>query len=140
MREELSPRNEKLLWCVKDPDAYTFNLDAIRDPDVAYPNQTRRGRRRCNPLGKNPGDVWQIPKVTSRPWPLIARENRASSSDAARARGKGRARVLDPRRSDHRSLCRLRHHARGGCKQGPTRSWDEKDPDYVEIAIRRLEA
>jgi adenine-specific DNA-methyltransferase len=64
-RRRLSPRNEKLLWLVQDPAEYVFNLDAIRDPDVAYPNQRRDGRLRCNPLGKNPGDVWTIPRVTA---------------------------------------------------------------------------
>ena len=60
-----SPRNEKYLWYVKSEDHYTFNLDAIRDPAVKYPNQKKNGRVRVNPLGKNPTDVWQIPKVTT---------------------------------------------------------------------------
>lgn len=64
-RNRLSPRNEKLLWYVKDPANYTFNLDEIRDPDVKYPNQKKNGKLKCNPLGKNPSDVWQIAKVTS---------------------------------------------------------------------------
>ncbi|WP_407491397.1 DNA-methyltransferase [Acinetobacter baumannii] len=61
----LAPRNEKLLWYIKDPKNYCFNLDDIRDPDVAYPNQKKNGKLRCNPLGKNPSDVWRIAKVTS---------------------------------------------------------------------------
>ncbi len=61
----LSPRNEKLLWYVKDAEHYCFNLDDIRDPDVAYPNQKKKGKLRCNTIGKNPSDVWQIAKVTS---------------------------------------------------------------------------
>jgi adenine-specific DNA-methyltransferase len=61
----LSPRNEKLLWYVKDEENYCFNLDDIRDPDVAYPNQKKKGKLRCNTIGKNPSDVWQIAKVTS---------------------------------------------------------------------------
>jgi adenine-specific DNA-methyltransferase len=61
----LSPRNEKILWYVKDSEKYTFNLDNIRDPDVKYPNQKKNGKLRCNTLGKNPSDVWQIAKVTS---------------------------------------------------------------------------
>lgn len=61
----LSPRNEKLLWFVKNKDCYCFNLDDIRDPNVLYPNQKKKGRLRCNTLGKNPSDVWQIAKVTS---------------------------------------------------------------------------
>lgn len=61
----LSPRNEKILWYVKDKDNFTFNLDAIRDPNVKYPNQKKNGRLRCNTIGKNPSDVWDIAKVTS---------------------------------------------------------------------------
>ncbi|MBF7057221.1 site-specific DNA-methyltransferase [Weissella confusa] len=64
-RKSLSPRNEKILWYVKNADEYTFNLDSIRDPNVKYPNQKKNGKLRVNPLGKNPSDVWQIPKVTS---------------------------------------------------------------------------
>lgn len=64
-RKFLSPRNEKLLWYVKDAENYCFNLDDIRDPDVAYPNQKKKGKLRCNTIGKNPSDVWQIAKVTS---------------------------------------------------------------------------
>lgn len=64
-RKSLSPRNEKLLWYIKDPSRYTFNLDAIRDPDVKYPHQKKNGKLRCNTIGKNPSDVWQIAKVTS---------------------------------------------------------------------------
>ncbi|NEX23397.1 site-specific DNA-methyltransferase [Thiorhodococcus mannitoliphagus] len=64
-RKRFSPRNEKLLWYVKDPNNYTFNLDDVRDPNVKYPNQKKNGKLKCNPLGKNPTDVWQITKVTS---------------------------------------------------------------------------
>lgn len=64
-KKYLSPRNEKFIWYVKEPKKYTFNLDAIRDPNVKYPNQKKNGKLRCNPLGKNPGDVWCFPKVTS---------------------------------------------------------------------------
>jgi adenine-specific DNA-methyltransferase len=64
-RNSFSPRNEKFLWYVKDEARYTFNLDAVRDPDVKYPNQKKNGKLKCNPLGKNPSDVWLFPKVTS---------------------------------------------------------------------------
>ncbi len=60
-----SPRNEKFLWYVKNQENYTFNLDEIRDKNVKYPNQKKNGKIKVNPLGKNPTDVWQIPKVTS---------------------------------------------------------------------------
>lgn len=64
-KQRLSPRNEKWLFYVKNPDHYTFNLDDIRDPNVKYPNQKKNGKFRCNPLGKNPSDVWEFPKVTT---------------------------------------------------------------------------
>ena len=64
-RKMLSPRNEKFLWYVKSPEEYIFNLDAVRDPNVKYPTQRKNGKLKCNPLGKNPTDVWQFPKVTS---------------------------------------------------------------------------
>jgi len=61
----LSPRNEKILWYVKDKENYIFNLDAIRDPNVKYPHSKRHGKLRVNTLGKNPSDVWEIAKVTT---------------------------------------------------------------------------
>ncbi len=60
-----SPRNEKFLWYVKNEEYYIFNLDEIRDTNVKYPNQKKNGKIKNNPLGKNPSDVWQFPKVTS---------------------------------------------------------------------------
>ena len=64
-KKYFSPRNEKYLWYVKNPNRYTFNLDSARDPNVKYPNQKKNGKLKCNPLGKNPTNVWEIPKVTS---------------------------------------------------------------------------
>ena len=64
-KRAFSPRNEKFLWYTKSPDRYVFDLDSVRDPDVKYPNQKKNGKLRVNPLGKNPTDVWTIPKVTT---------------------------------------------------------------------------
>ena len=64
-KKRLCPRNEKWLFYIKDPKDYVFNLDDIRDPNVKYPNQKKNGKFRCNPLGKNPSDVWEFPKVTT---------------------------------------------------------------------------
>ena len=74
--KRLSPRNEKILWFTKNSKDYTFNLDPIRDPNVKYPNQKKNGKLRCNTIGKNPSDVWQIAKVTSG-------RNRSSTERAA---------------------------------------------------------
>jgi adenine-specific DNA-methyltransferase len=62
----LSGRHETILWFTKGDD-YVFNLDPIRVPQK-YPGKRafkgpRRGELTCNPLGKNPGDVWIIPNV-----------------------------------------------------------------------------
>jgi adenine-specific DNA-methyltransferase len=64
-RKSFSPRNEKFLWYLKNAESYVFNLDDVRDPNVRYPNQKKNGKLKCNPLGKNPTDVWEFPKVTS---------------------------------------------------------------------------
>ena len=64
--KRLSGRYEVILWFTKS-DNYTFNLDPIRVPQK-YPNKRyfsgkRKGELSCNPLGKNPSDVWEIPNV-----------------------------------------------------------------------------
>lgn len=64
--KRLSGRHETCLWFTKGDD-YTFNLDAIRIPSK-YPNKRHfkgpnKGALSGNPLGKNPGDVWDIPNV-----------------------------------------------------------------------------
>lgn len=61
-----SGRYEVILWFTRGKD-YTFNLDAVRVPQK-YPNKTyfkgeKRGQLSGHPLGKNPGDVWDIPNV-----------------------------------------------------------------------------
>ena len=69
--KRLSGRYETILWFTKDNsnDEFTFNLDPIRIPSK-YPNKKyfkgpKKGQLSCNPLGKNPGDVWIIPNVKS---------------------------------------------------------------------------
>lgn len=64
----LSGRHETVLWFTKS-DHYLFNLDPIRVPQK-YPGKKyfkgpKAGEFSCNPLGKNPGDVWVIPNVKS---------------------------------------------------------------------------
>jgi len=63
-----SGRYESVLWFTKGDD-YLFNLDAVRVPQK-YPGKKyfkgpKAGQYSCNPLGKNPGDVWVIPNVKS---------------------------------------------------------------------------
>lgn len=64
--KRLSGRHEAILWFTKGND-YTFNLDPIRVPSK-YPGKKyfkgpKTGQLSCNPLGKNPGDVWAFPNV-----------------------------------------------------------------------------
>lgn len=64
--KRLSGRYETVLWFSKT-DNYVFNLDPIRIPQK-YPNKKHFkgpniGKLSGNPLGKNPGDVWNIPNV-----------------------------------------------------------------------------
>lgn len=64
-KKYFSPRNEKYLWYVKNPNQYTFNLDDVRDKNVNIQTKKKNGKLKCNPKGKNPTNVWEIPKVTS---------------------------------------------------------------------------
>lgn len=62
-KNRLSGRYETILWFTKS-DNYVFNLDPIRIPSK-YPGKTHFkgpniGKPSCNPLGKNPSDVWKV--------------------------------------------------------------------------------
>lgn len=71
-RRRFSGRYEVVMWYTHTADGtqpYTFNLDAVRVPSK-YPSKRhfkgpRAGQLSCNPLGKNPEDVWEIPNVKS---------------------------------------------------------------------------
>ncbi len=61
-----SGRYETIIWFTKTDD-YVFNLDPVRVPQK-YPGKKyfkgpKAGQYSCNPLGKNPGDLWVIPNV-----------------------------------------------------------------------------
>ncbi|HEX7319495.1 MAG TPA: site-specific DNA-methyltransferase [bacterium] len=63
-----SGRYETIIWLTKNKN-YIFNLDPIRIPQK-YPGKKhfkgpKAGQYSCNPLGKNPGDLWIIPNVKS---------------------------------------------------------------------------
>jgi adenine-specific DNA-methyltransferase len=135
-RRRLSPRNEKLLWLVRDASSYRFELDAIRDPNIRYPNSRRQGRLRYNPRGKNPGDVWHIPKVTAgrataERTPHPAQMPLALAERIVLACSEEDDLVLDPFAGSGTSLVAARHHGRRALGI-------ERDPSYVAIAERRL--
>lgn len=57
---------EVILWFTKT-DNYYFDLDSVRVPQ-SWPNKKsykkhNYGKLTCNPLGKNPGDVWEMSRV-----------------------------------------------------------------------------
>lgn len=65
--KRFSGRHETIVWFTKS-DNYTFNLDPVRVPQK-YPSKRNfkqngnYGKLSCNPLGKNPSDIWEIPNV-----------------------------------------------------------------------------
>jgi len=66
--KRFSGRYEVIMWFTKT-DSYTFNLDPVRVPPK-YPTKRyykgeKKGQLSCNPLGKNPTDVWDVPNVKS---------------------------------------------------------------------------
>ena len=66
--KRFSGRYESIIWFTKSDD-YVFNLDPVRVPQK-YPAKKyfrgpKAGQYSCNPLGKNPGDLWVIPNVKS---------------------------------------------------------------------------
>jgi len=66
--KRFSGRYETITWYTKTND-YVFNLDDVRIPQK-YPGKKyfkgpKAGLYSCNPLGKNPGDLWVIPNVKS---------------------------------------------------------------------------
>lgn len=138
-KKTFSPRNEKFLWYVKNATKYTFDLDAVRDPNVKYPNQKKNGKLKCNPLGKNPTDVWQMKKVTSGtsrssrertphpaqfPVELVSRIVRACSSPNEV--------IVDPFVGSGSLI-------EAALREGRKAIGFEINPDYVKIAKRRIE-
>ena len=64
--KRLSGRYEVIIWFTKSDD-YIFDVDMIRVPQK-YPEKRyfkgpKAGQYSCNPMGKNPGDIWTIPNV-----------------------------------------------------------------------------
>lgn len=65
-KRRFSGRHETVLWFTRG-DEHHFDLDAVRIPQK-YPNKrhfkgAKKGELSGNPLGKNPGDVWDISNV-----------------------------------------------------------------------------
>ena len=137
--KRLSGRYETINWWTR-PNEYTWNLDPIRVPPK-YPRKKyfrgpRIGQFSCNPLGKNPGDVWAFPNVKSNhpektihpcqfPVELVERLV-LSMTDAGDS-------VLDPFVGVGSSIIAALKHGRNGfgC---------DRVHEYVEIALERINA
>ncbi len=62
-----SGRYETINWFTRNNKNYVFNIDDVRVPQK-YPAKKyfkgpKAGQYSCNPLGKNPGDLWDMPNV-----------------------------------------------------------------------------
>lgn len=133
----LSGRHETIMWFTKTDD-YLFNLDTIRVPQK-YPGKKhfkgpKAGQFSCNPLGKNPGDVWVIPNVknnhvekTVHPcqFPIELVERLVLSMTAVGDL------VLDPFAGVGSALAAAVRHGRRAAGA-------ELDKEYVAIAKQRL--
>lgn len=67
--KRFSGRYETIIWFTRKTKEYVFNLDPVRVPQK-YPAKKyfkgpKIGQYSCNPLGKNPGDIWVVPNVKS---------------------------------------------------------------------------
>lgn len=124
-----SPRHDDILFFTKDPQNFTFDLDAIRVPQKYY-------RSVNNMRGANPGNVWEFshvhycsknrkPHPTQKPEGLFERIVLASSKEGDI--------VLDPFVGSGTLLRVCQQTNRNGIGI-------EINPEYVELAKERLNA
>jgi adenine-specific DNA-methyltransferase len=134
-----SGRYETINWFTKSDD-YLFNLDPVRIPQK-YPGKKyfkgpKAGEYSCNPLGKNPGDIWVIPNVKNNhvektdhpcqfPVELIERLVLTMTDENDW--------VLDPFLGSGTSIiAAIKHNRRG--------AGAETEQKYIDLAYRRISA
>jgi adenine-specific DNA-methyltransferase len=132
-----SGRYETIIWFTKSDD-YIFNLDPVRVaqkyPGKKYFKGPKAGQYSCNPLGKNPGDLWIIPNVKNNhvektehpcqfPVELIERLVLSLTNEGDW--------VLDPFLGTGTSIIAAIRHGRRGVGA-------ETVPKYVELARQRI--
>jgi adenine-specific DNA-methyltransferase len=137
--KRFSGRYETIIWFVKSDD-YIFNLDPIRVPQK-YPGKKdykgpTAGQLSCNPLGKNPSDIWILPNVKHNhiektihpcqfPVELIERLVLSMTEPGAL--------VVDPYLGVGSALCAAVKHKRRGAGADIV-------PEYVQVAKERITA
>lgn len=137
--QRFSGRYETISWFTKNTKKYVFNLDPVRVPQK-YPGKKyfkgpKAGQYSCNPLGKNPGDVWDIPNVKSNhvektdhpcqfPVELIERLVLSMTNEGDW--------VLDPFLGTGTSIIAAIRHKRRGAGA-------ETEEKYVSIARKRIQ-
>jgi len=138
-KNRFSGRYEVIMWYTKSDD-YVFNLDPVRVPQK-YPNKkhfrgNKKGEYSCNPKGKNPSDVWDIPNVkhnhcekTIHPcqFPIGLIERLVLSMTNPQDL------IVDPYMGVGTSLCAALIHNRRAAGA-------EKDQEYYQIALDRTQS
>lgn len=135
--KRFSGRYETIVWFTKS-DEYIFNLDPVRIPQK-YPGKKyfkgpKRGQYSCNPLGKNPGDLWVIPNVKNNhvektnhpcqfPVELVERFVLSMTNE--------RDWVLDPFLGSGTSII-------AALKQGRKGAGAETNEEYIKMACDRI--
>jgi adenine-specific DNA-methyltransferase len=135
----LSGRYETIVWFTKTDD-YVFDLDSIRVPQK-YPGKKyfkgpKAGKYSCNPLGKNPGDLWVIPNVKSNHVEKTAHPCQFPVELIERlvlCMTKPDDWVFDPFLGSGTTIVAAARHGRRG-------AGSETVPKYVELARQRIQA
>jgi len=136
-RNKFSARHESILWFTKS-DKFTFDLDAIRVPQKYQNKKSWRGDNKgqltCNPLGKNPGDIWAFQNVKHNHEEQTIHPAQFPEAMVARmvlATTKPGDVVLDPYMGTGTVAVVARDHDRRYLGA-------EIDPDYFEVLQRRI--
>ncbi|MFI5684032.1 DNA-methyltransferase [Streptomyces sp. NPDC051636] len=136
-KNKFSARHETILWFSKGEE-YKFFLDEIRVPQKYQNKKSWRGDNKgqltCNPLGKNPGDIWLFQNVKHNheeqtihpaqfPEDMVARMLLSTTKPGDT--------VLDPYMGVGTVAVVARDHGRNFFGA-------ELDPQYHSIALQRL--
>ena len=106
--KSFSPRNEKFLWYVKNPKQYTFNLDAVRDPNVKYPYQKEKWEVQVQSTWEKSNGCLAISKDHIRKKPKFQRTDKTSRAVSPGGCRSNREGMQQRGRHNLRSVFRIR--------------------------------